>query len=55
LKNCACKTAWLFVHPNDYRPDKNRIAREFWVRIPGKHQNVDLAEDALQAMMAKRH
>jgi hypothetical protein len=55
LKHCVCKTAWLFVHPNDYRPVRSHIAREVWVRIPGKHRNVDLAEDALQALMGTRH
>jgi hypothetical protein len=54
LKHCVCKTAFLFVHPDDYRPDGSRIAQEVWVRIPGKHRNGDLAWDALQAMMATR-
>jgi hypothetical protein len=34
LKNCVCKTAFLFVHPNDYHPDGSRTAREAWVRTP---------------------
>jgi hypothetical protein len=35
LKHCLCKTAFLYVHPNEYRPDGSRTAREAWVRIPG--------------------
>jgi hypothetical protein len=54
LKNCVCKIAFLFVHPDDYRPDGSRTAREVWVRIPGKHRNEDLAWNALQDMMATR-
>jgi hypothetical protein len=35
--------------------DRSRVAREVWLRIPGKHRNVHLAKDALEAMTAKRH
>jgi hypothetical protein len=40
LKHCLCKIAWLYVHPNEYKPDGSRTAREAYVRIPGKHRNV---------------
>jgi hypothetical protein len=52
LKHCQCKTAFLFVHPDEYKPVPGRIAREVWVRIPGKHRNADAAWDALQDMIA---
>src|SRR5438094_4585133 len=55
LKHCVCKIAFLYVHPNEYRPDGSRTAREAWVRVPGKHKNKDAAWDALQDMMATRH
>jgi hypothetical protein len=55
LKNCVCKVALLYVHPNDYRPDENRKAQAAYVRIPGKHRNWDAAWDALQDMMITRH
>ena len=55
LKHCRCKIAFLYVHPSEYRPDENRIAREAWVRIPGKHRNEDAAWDALQDLMTTRH
>ncbi len=51
LKNCVCKVAFLYVHPNDYHPDGSRTAREAWVRIPGKYRNADAARDALERMM----
>jgi hypothetical protein len=35
LKHCHCKTAFLYVHPNEYRPDGTRTAHEAWVCIPG--------------------
>jgi hypothetical protein len=35
LKHCLCKIAFLYVHPNEYRPDESRTARETWVRVPG--------------------
>ena len=28
LKHCLFKTAFLYVHPNEYRPDGSRTARE---------------------------
>jgi hypothetical protein len=43
----VCKVAFLFVRPNEYRTDGSRLAREVWVRIPGKHGNEDMAWDAL--------
>ena len=55
LKHCACKMAWLYVHPKEYRPDGSRTAREAWVRIPGKHRNRDAAWDALEEILATRH
>jgi hypothetical protein len=55
LKNCVLKIAFLWVHPNEYRPDPNRVAWEVWVSIPGKHRNCDLAYAALEDMMAARH
>jgi hypothetical protein len=55
LKHCLCKTAFLYVHPNEYKPDGSRIAREAWVHVPGKHRNHDAAWDAFQDMMATRH
>ena len=39
LKHCHWKTAFLYVHPNDYKPDGDRTAQEAWVRVPGKHRN----------------
>ena len=38
LKHCRCKTAFLFVHPNDYKPDGTRTAQEAWVRVPRQAQ-----------------
>jgi hypothetical protein len=55
LKHCLCKTAFLYVHPNEYRPDGSRTAREAWVRIPGKHRNRDAACDELENLIATRH
>jgi hypothetical protein len=55
LKHCLCKTAFLYVHPNEYQPDGSRTAREAWVHIPGKHRNKDAAWDALEDMLATRH
>jgi hypothetical protein len=55
LKHCLCKTAFLYVHPDEYRPAGSRIAREAWVRLPGKYRDKDAAWDALQDMMATRH
>lgn len=54
LKHCQCGVAMLYVHPNDYRPG-NRIAREAWVRVPGKHRNKDAAWDAVEDMLETRH
>jgi hypothetical protein len=55
LKHCRCKVAFLYVHPNEYRPDESRTAREAYVRIPGKHRHRGAAWDALEDMMAPRH
>ena len=55
LKHCRCKAAFLYVRPNEYRPDGSRTAREVFVRIPGKHRNKDTAWDALEDMIATRH
>jgi hypothetical protein len=41
LKNCFLKAAFLWVHPDEYRP--------------GKHRNEDQASGALEDMMAIRH
>lgn len=54
LKYCRCKVAFLYVHPNEYRPG-SRTAREIWVRIPGKHRSRDSAWDALEDHLATRH
>ena len=40
------------VHPNEYRPDGSRTAREAWVRVSGKHRTKDAAWDALDDMIA---
>jgi bacteriocin-like protein len=50
LRHCLCKTAFLNVHPNEYKPDGSRVAREVWLRVPGKHRNADAAWDALHHM-----
>jgi hypothetical protein len=43
LAHCQCSgVAMLYVHPDEYRPGK-RLAREAWVRIPGKHRSYDAA------------
>jgi hypothetical protein len=42
LKRCFCKTAFLYVHPNEYRPEAGRSARE--ASLPGERQ-----ADAFQA------
>lgn len=47
LKHCRCTMAWLYVHPDDYKPDGNRTAQEAYVRVPGKHRNKDAAWNAL--------
>ena len=47
LKHCRCTLARLYVHPDDYKPDGNRAAKEVFVRVPGKHRNKEAAWDAL--------
>jgi hypothetical protein len=53
LKHCRCKMAALYIHPDEYRPG-NRVAREAWVKIPGKHRDKDAAWRALETAMATR-
>jgi hypothetical protein len=55
LRHCVCKVAWLYVHPDEYRPDKSRVAREVLVRIPGRHRSANAARDALDAMLSTLH
>jgi hypothetical protein len=55
LKHCQCTTAFLYVHPNEYKPAGDRTAREAWVSIPGKHRSKDAACEALENMIATRH
>jgi hypothetical protein len=31
LKHCHCEVAFLFVDPDEYRPEGNRTAREVWL------------------------
>jgi hypothetical protein len=51
LKNCTCEgSAFLYVHPKDCRPG-DRVAHQRWVRIPGKHRNIESAWDAFLNMM----
>jgi hypothetical protein len=54
LKHCLCKTAFIYVDPDEYRPDGSRTAREVFVRIPGKHQNRHAAIGALEDMLLAR-
>lgn len=55
LKNCICDFPALFtVNPDDYRPG-SRIAKQCFVRIPGKHRDRDAAYNALENMIATRH
>ena len=51
LKHCLCKTAFLYVLPNDYKPVSGRVAQEAWVRVPGKHRNKEVAWEAAQDMV----
>jgi len=46
LKHCVCNTAFLYVHPRDYKPIPGRIAREAWVRVSGKYRNNEAAWEA---------
>jgi hypothetical protein len=55
LKNCVSRVAFLFVHPDEYRPDPNHVAREVWVRIPGKHRSQNRARKALDDLLTTRH
>jgi hypothetical protein len=55
LKHYRSKTAFLYVHPSEYRPDERRTVREAWVRIPGRYRNKDAAWDAAEDMIATRH
>ncbi|MGA9947475.1 MAG: hypothetical protein WBQ24_04445 [Xanthobacteraceae bacterium] len=52
LKNCICDLPALFyVRPIDHLPG-DRMVRQRWFRIPGRHLNKVMARDALQDMMA---
>ena len=44
LKHCVCKTAFLYVHPRDYRPDGGRRAQEALGSCPwqASHQGCGL-------------
>jgi hypothetical protein len=56
LKNCTCESPlWLFVHPDEYRPQEGRVARARCVRIPGKHRNRDAAWAAFCDLLKTRH
>jgi hypothetical protein len=52
LKHCRCRMAWLYVHPDDYKPDGNRTAQEAYVRVPGKHRNKEAAWNALHDIIS---
>ena len=52
LKHCLCRTAWLYVHPNEYRPDGNKIAQQAYVRVPGKHRTHKAAWRAWEELVA---
>jgi hypothetical protein len=52
LKHCRCKIAFLYVHPNEYKPDGSRTAQEAWVRVPGKHRNKEAAWNALHDIIS---
>ena len=55
LKYCRSRIARLYVDPSEYRPDTSRIAREAFVRVPGKHRSKDAAWAALEDLLATRH
>ena len=55
LKDCLCKIAFLYVHPDEYKPVADRTAREAFVRVPGKHRNADRAWDAIQGIISPGH
>jgi len=48
LRHCRCKTAFVYVHPSDYKPEGTPAAQEALVRIPGKHRNEDDAWEAFE-------
>ncbi len=55
LKYCSgLKFTFLYIHPDEYAPTA-RVAREAYVRVPGKHQDRESAWDALEEMLATRH
>ena len=55
LKHCTCDFPALFyVHPDDYRPGDS-VARQCWLRIPGRHKDRESAMHSLQDVMAQRH
>jgi hypothetical protein len=43
------------IDPEDFRANPNLEARTCWVRIPGKHKNLDTAWDVFEAMRATKH
>ena len=47
--------AWLYVHPDDYKPDGNRMAQEAYVRVPGKHRTKKPPGTLRIPVMADRH
>jgi hypothetical protein len=47
LKHCKCGIAFLYVHPDDYKPDGKRTAQEAYVRVPGKHRKKKAAGNAV--------
>jgi len=52
LKHCACNFPALFyVHPEEYNPAEGRVARQCYVRVPGKHRSADAAWEAFQDFM----
>ncbi|MEQ1956332.1 hypothetical protein [Mesorhizobium sp. CN2-181] len=51
LKHCHCRTAFLYVHPKEYRPDGKRIAQEAYVRVPGRHRSHKAAWRAFQVIL----
>jgi hypothetical protein len=55
LKHCYCKIAFLYVHPDDYRPLEGRTVREVWVHVPAGHRNKKAAWAALEDLIATRH
>jgi len=60
MRKKARKWDWVAlmvdIDPDDLRNCLgSRRVGSCWVRIPGKHRNLDAAWDALENMMATRH